>query len=57
MGSYPTYEEWKRNLKGDKGEYITVLILPMRNGNILSLLISLSVTCSYPTYEEWKLIW
>ena len=34
----------------------SVLILPMRNGNIKkSIVYSLSLICSYPTYEEWKL--
>ena len=32
-----------------------VLILPMRNGNLLFLkFLILQIFCSYPTYEEWK---
>ena len=32
-GSYPTYEEWKRNLGISSNTTLFVLILPMRNGN------------------------
>ena len=54
--SYPTYEEWKHFFKNGKLPAFWVLILPMRNGNILALIIvNLPSTRSYPTYEEWKL--
>ena len=54
--SYPTYEEWKlkKNIKG--GMEMTVLILPMRNGNTATAsIVSDIFDSSYPTYEEWKL--
>ena len=36
--------------------FVKVLILPMRNGNLLQLLPQpRERNCSYPTYEEWKL--
>ena len=57
FGSYPTYEEWKPC----KYLYIcliiiSVLILPMRNGNFIFAIHSPSFLQfgSYPTYEEWK---
>jgi len=35
-----------------------VLILPMRNGNVVVLrLPNKFIWCSYPTYEEWKPFW
>ena len=45
------------NIKADKESFedITVLILPMRNGNLRPFLILLQyVLRSYPTYEECK---
>ena len=54
--SYPTYEEWKLVSGWSWALMYSVLILPMRNGNIKkSIVYSLSLICSYPTYEEWKL--
>jgi len=40
-GSYPTYEEWKRNLYGDATKTASVLILPMRNGNVVRFILAL----------------
>jgi len=55
--SYPTYEEWKPK-EGTicLSSLLSVLILPMRNGNEFvspQLIVSL-ILGSYPTYEEWK---
>ena len=55
--SYPTYEEWKltNNSTGIIATSDLVLILPMRNGNILSSYLPQALfQGSYPTYEEWK---
>ena len=53
--SYPTYEEWKQCLLVFIVDYNWVLILPMRNGNLLSHSDDGDIDlCSYPTYEEWK---
>jgi len=55
--SYPTYEEWKPTNIEKPVEIITVLILPMRNGNTSTFSFSFSsIISSYPTYEEWKLL-
>ncbi len=55
-GSYPTYEEWKRELltKIDEnliGSYPTYEEWKHK----IQLHTLLSLPCSYPTYEEWKL--
>ena len=54
--SYPTYEEWKlQRLIRPTFHQVSVLILPMRNGNIDSFQsCRLNKRSSYPTYEEWK---
>jgi len=40
VGSYPTYEEWKRDIVSLVKERIpNVLILPMRNGNCRKMII------------------
>jgi len=37
--------------------YTSVLTVPMRNGNLVSVRFSATSTgCSYRTYEEWKLV-
>jgi len=55
--SYPTYEEWKLcSCPKIVVLPFSVLILPMRNGNIFFSQASASLNVSsYPTYEEWKL--
>ena len=58
-GSYPTYEEWKQFCHANTSSFInlSVLILPMRNGNdVANLDIENHDSRSYPTYEEWKLL-
>ena len=58
LRSYPTYEEWKlcRLWCLWCSQIYSVLILPMRNGNVInSMWYEGSIYCSYPTYEEWKL--
>ena len=56
--SYPTYEEWKpfKHWIRRGSWWHWVLILPMRNGNLLFLISRKLVSNfrSYPTYEEWK---
>jgi len=57
--SYPTYEEWKPIAYWNSSSVskLSVLILPMRNGNRgWGWMPSNNLFCSYPTYEEWKLI-
>ena len=56
QSSYPTYEEWKpSNLEQLYSCFRSVLILPMRNGNICwKKGTILGTGSSYPTYEEWK---
>ena len=56
LSSYPTYEEWKPIILFFLTFVISVLILPMRNGNnIFSIILYRIPSSSYPTYEEWKL--
>ena len=44
IGSYPTYEEWKRSSKSSRFWFCKyVLILPMRNGNNLKLIAHVNV--------------
>ena len=55
LRSYPTYEEWKLFRFFNKSKQFEVLILPMRNGNLLvAFFPNTSFYRSYPTYEEWK---
>ena len=55
--SYPTYEEWKHHsLSTGFSKSLSVLILPMRNGNLVDYFHTFyTYQSSYPTYEEWKL--
>ena len=56
LGSYRTYEEWKRVACVDCYWGNQVLTVPMRNGNASFFIWSVGVrTGSYRTYEEWKL--
>jgi len=34
FGSYRTYEEWKPDMFSGADVYVTVLTVPMRNGNL-----------------------
>jgi len=53
--SYRTYEEWKHTLNTKFGAAISVLTVPMRNGNPAFIASAvLPSVGSYRTYEEWK---
>ena len=55
MPFYPTYEEWKRAFKISIASFISLFILPMRNGNIFTTnILENFFKPFYPTYEEWK---
>jgi len=53
--SYRTYEEWKRGRLIQVIVVPLVLTVPMRNGNLITNEIPVTVIIrSYRTYEEWK---